>query len=217
MLNEGEHQQQDFKFRVDDARKIARTLVAFANTDGGRLLIGVKDNGKVVGVNAEEDFYVAEAAARVHSKPEIIFQTRLWDYEGKTVIEFYVPPSNCRPHMAMDEDGKWQAYIRQNDRNILAQSVILKVWKLGFQRKPETWQYSQAEQLLFRYLKENSSISLSKFQKIGRIRRDRAENSLARLVSWGILEMQHHDGVLAFLPAGEEPFSADPIRFEKPV
>jgi predicted HTH transcriptional regulator len=69
MLNEGEHQQQDFKFRVDDARKIARTLVAFANTDGGRLLIGVKDNGKVVGVNAEEDFYVAEAAARVHSKP----------------------------------------------------------------------------------------------------------------------------------------------------
>ena len=44
MIEEGE-QTQDFKMRIDDAAKIARTLVAFANTDGGRLLIGVKDNG----------------------------------------------------------------------------------------------------------------------------------------------------------------------------
>ena len=45
LIAEGEHQQQDFKFEISDARKIAKTLSAFANTDGGRLLIGVKDNG----------------------------------------------------------------------------------------------------------------------------------------------------------------------------
>ena len=50
MIAEGEHQQQDFKTRIDDSRKIARTLVAFANADGGRMLIGVKDNGTVSGV-----------------------------------------------------------------------------------------------------------------------------------------------------------------------
>ena len=44
LIAEGEHQQQDFKFEISDARKIAKTLSAFANTDGGRLLIGVKDN-----------------------------------------------------------------------------------------------------------------------------------------------------------------------------
>ncbi|WP_302323539.1 helix-turn-helix domain-containing protein, partial [Bacteroides caecimuris] len=43
LIAEGEHQQQDFKFEISDARKIAKTLSAFANTDGGRLLIGVKD------------------------------------------------------------------------------------------------------------------------------------------------------------------------------
>ena len=37
VIEEGEHQQQDFKLRIDDSRKIAKTLVAFANTDGGRL------------------------------------------------------------------------------------------------------------------------------------------------------------------------------------
>ena len=54
-IEEGEHQQQDFKLRIDDSRKIAKTLVAFANTDGGRLLIGVKDNGTIAGVNVERN------------------------------------------------------------------------------------------------------------------------------------------------------------------
>ena len=41
LIAQGEHQQLDFKFEVSDSKKIARTLSAFANTDGGRLLIGV--------------------------------------------------------------------------------------------------------------------------------------------------------------------------------
>ena len=32
LIDEGEHQQQDFKFEISDARKIAKTLSAFANT-----------------------------------------------------------------------------------------------------------------------------------------------------------------------------------------
>ena len=51
MIEEGEHQTQDFKMRVDDAPRRSRgRLVAFANTEGGRLLVGVKDNGAVAGV-----------------------------------------------------------------------------------------------------------------------------------------------------------------------
>ncbi|MDA9964009.1 ATP-binding protein, partial [Schleiferiaceae bacterium] len=44
LISEGEHGEQDFKYRITDARKIARTLSAFANTSGGRLLVGVRDN-----------------------------------------------------------------------------------------------------------------------------------------------------------------------------
>ena len=58
LIAEGEHQQQDFKFEISDARKIARTLSAFSNTDGGRLLIGVKDNGKIAGVRSDEEKYM---------------------------------------------------------------------------------------------------------------------------------------------------------------
>lgn len=42
LITEGEHVHQDFKFAISDARKIAKSLSAFANTGGGRLLIGVK-------------------------------------------------------------------------------------------------------------------------------------------------------------------------------
>ena len=55
LIAQGEHQQLDFKFEVSDSKKIARTLSAFANTDGGRLLIGVKDNGAIAGVRSDEE------------------------------------------------------------------------------------------------------------------------------------------------------------------
>ena len=65
LISEGEHVRQDFKFEISDSRKIARSLSAFANTEGGRLLIGVKDNGRIAGVRSEEEMYMVEAAAQV--------------------------------------------------------------------------------------------------------------------------------------------------------
>ena len=64
LVSEGEHCHQDFKFEISDARKIARSLSAFANTEGGRLLIGVKDNGKIAGVRSDEEIYMIEAAKK---------------------------------------------------------------------------------------------------------------------------------------------------------
>jgi hypothetical protein len=57
LIQQGEHQTQDFKYCISDSRKIARSLVAFANTDGGRLLVGVKDNGRIAGLRSEEEYY----------------------------------------------------------------------------------------------------------------------------------------------------------------
>jgi len=38
LIEQGEHQQLDFKFEISDSQKIARSLVAFANTDGGKII-----------------------------------------------------------------------------------------------------------------------------------------------------------------------------------
>ena len=63
-IRQGESQTREFKFRVDSQRKIAKTLVAFANTDGGTIFIGVKDNGVVAGVRGEEELYMIEGRLR---------------------------------------------------------------------------------------------------------------------------------------------------------
>jgi predicted HTH transcriptional regulator len=69
LIEQGEHQCLDFKFEISDARKIARSISAFANSNGGVLLIGVKDNGKIAGAQSEEEIYMAEAAAQMYCKP----------------------------------------------------------------------------------------------------------------------------------------------------
>ena len=74
----GESQILDFKFRIDDQNKIARTLGAFSNSDGGSLLIGVKDNGKVAGCNPEEEFYMIQGAAEISCQPPVDFDSRVW-------------------------------------------------------------------------------------------------------------------------------------------
>ena len=63
LISQGEHQQQDFKYRVSDALKLAKSVSAFANTEGGRLLIGVRDDGNMSGVRDEEEIYMMLQAA----------------------------------------------------------------------------------------------------------------------------------------------------------
>ena len=75
----------DFKFEISDSRKIARTFVAFANTDGGRLLVGVKDNGAIAGVRTEEEFYMVEGASRLYCHPEIPLKIKQW-IDRKSVV-----------------------------------------------------------------------------------------------------------------------------------
>ena len=86
LIAEGEHQQQDFKFEISDARKIAKTLSAFANTDGGKLLIGVKDNGKIAGVRSDEEQYMIEAAAELYFSPEVNYIMQNYLVEGRSVL-----------------------------------------------------------------------------------------------------------------------------------
>ncbi len=97
-------------------------MVAFANTNGGKLLVGVKDNGKIAGIRTDEEFYMVEAAAKIYSNPPINFSTQQWQIEGKTVLEIQIEPSTTKPHFAKNDDGKWLAYIRVHDENIGAQN-----------------------------------------------------------------------------------------------
>jgi predicted HTH transcriptional regulator len=182
LIAQGEHQQLDFKFEISDARRIARTLVAFANTDGGRLLIGVKDNGAIAGMRSDEEFYMVEAAAKMYCRPQVEFDLKEWTVNGKKVLEIIIKKSAQKPHFAAHKDGKWLVYIRVKDQNLLANRVLLKVWEKGKQPTGVFLKFTSTEKLLLDYLESNSFITLPKFQRMAGISRTKAENILVKFI-----------------------------------
>ncbi len=198
LIAEGEHQQQDFKFCINDSKKIAKSLVAFANTDGGRLLVGVKDNGKIAGVRSDEEYYMVEAAANLFSKPKIHFSTYQWNAEGKTVLEIKIDPSYQKPHFAKDESGKWTAYVRKKDENLLANSIQVEVWKKQKSLKGIYFTYSDDEKFLIDYLVSRQSITLSKFIREAHIHRQKAIEVLSNFVLLNLILMDIQENLTTF-------------------
>lgn len=188
LIAEGEHQQQDFKFEISDARKIAKTLSAFANTEGGRLLIGVKDNGKIAGIRSAEEQYMIEAAADLYCTPHVNYHMQTFLVEGKSVLLAEIEESSCKPVYAKDESGKKLAYLRIKDENILATPVHLRMWQQEDNNQRQWMEYTEREQLLLKLLSDNDSLSLNRYCKLTRISRRSAEHLLAKFIRYGIVE-----------------------------
>lgn len=220
LIANGEGQKLDFKFCITDSKKIARSLVAFANTDGGTLLIGVKDNGIIAGVRSDEELYMLEAAARMYSKPEIELVLKNHVINGKTLLEAKVKKSSLRPHSAPDSDGNWKVYIRVHDQNLLANRVLLKVWENEMRQQGILIRFTEKEKMLLRYLEEHKTISMAKYCKIARLPWRIAENTMIRFISVGMLEMRMSDKgtVYTFGEMENKPMSgSEPGVLECPV
>ena len=166
-------------------------MVAFANTDGGRLLVGVKDNGAIAGVRSEEEIFMAEGAARLYCQPEVTIKVEEWKVDGKTILEIIIDPSPLRPHLAPDPAGTWKAYVRQGDQNFIANSVLLQVWKRQKETKGTLIRYREEEKLLLEYLERKRKISTGKFQKIAGISRKKAETILVNFIMLGFIELKY--------------------------
>src|ERR1700739_2611548 len=112
MIFEGEGVSLDFKKTITSCEKIARTMVAFANNKGGKLLIGVYDDGTIKGVKSEdEERYMITKAANSFASPPLdpVFEEVYVD--EKLVLVVDIPESDTKPHYALADDGKWWVYV----------------------------------------------------------------------------------------------------------
>lgn len=190
LIAEGENQQLDFKYCISDSRKIARTLTAFANSDGGRLLIGVRDNGSIAGIRSDEEFYMVDTAVQLFCRPEIAFTIKQHTTAGKTILEVDVNKGDKRPYQVKDENGRWLTYFRHNDQNLIANKVLLQIWRKEERGSGVMVKFGKAENSLMEYLEQHGSITISKFKKIAHISSYRAESILANLIIFKVLTMK---------------------------
>lgn len=188
LIDEGEHVHQDFKFAISDARKIAKSISAFSNTEGGRLLVGVKDNGKIAGVRSEEEIYMIEAAAKMYCTPEVNISNKIFRVQGKDVLEVSIEESKNKPICAIDENNKPWAYVRINDENILADTVFLNRWKHNKQEEKVIVTYSEREKYLLDILSKNKELTLNQCSRLSRIPRITTSRLLADFIRFDLVE-----------------------------
>jgi predicted HTH transcriptional regulator len=205
LISGGENQQLDFKYCVSDSRKIARTLAAFANSDGGRILIGVRDNGSIAGIKSDEEFYMVDTAVQLFCRPKIEFSICQHSAGGKTILEVGVMKGNEKPYQVKDENGKWLSYFRHNDQNLVANKVLLQVWRKEAKGKGVLVKFGKAENSLMDHLKKNGEITLSGFRKIARIPSYRAESILANLILFKVLIMNASEKGFTYILNPDEP------------
>lgn len=189
LILEGEHQMLDFKFEISDSRRIARSLAAFANTDGGRLLVGVKDNGAIAGVRSDEEIHMIQAAAEMYCQPKVDYSTEEWEINGKTVLEVIIPKDKHHKHKAPDSQGTYKIFVRVKDENLVADSVLIKVWKYEKFSRPAKITFTETETQLLHFLSEHGQITLHEFQELAHISRRKAEAILADFIIVGTIEL----------------------------
>ena len=190
MIAEGEHQQQDFKYKITDACKLAKSVSAFANTDGGRLMIGVRDDGHLSGVRSEEEVYMMQMAAEVYCRPAVEISFERLVAEGRQIVIAHVPISDHKPIRARCDDGRYRAFIRMADENIVASPVHIRIWKEEQSPRGQVFTYSEIEYKVFATLQAETLQTLNQIVRRSGVKRPQVIITLARMIRYGLAECQ---------------------------
>ena len=202
LIREGEHQQQDFKYRVSDAHKLAKSVSAFANTDGGRLLIGVRDDGNMSGVRSEEEIYMMHLAAYRYCRPEASIKFDTYHIDGRTIVVATIPPSDHRPVCAVDEEGNARAYIRIADENIVASPVHLAIWRESQRPQGVMMTHTDAIRRILDVL-HDQPLPLNPIVRRSGLPRRQVIILLAHLVRFHVVQWQYTDQQFLFTPCNQ--------------
>jgi predicted HTH transcriptional regulator len=154
LVRKGEGGTLEFKRKVAHPEKIVREAVAFANTQGGDLLIGVDDNGSIPGVKyAEEEIYVLNKALDALCKPRLKYSYQiipLDENEQRAVVHYKIEESKKKLHYALPDEQKaiGKAYVRAADKSIQASQEVKRIIKLSQRKNGRVLQIQEKEKVL---------------------------------------------------------------------
>lgn len=196
----GESDTVEFKRKFSGFEKIAREMIALANTRGGYLIVGVDDDGTIVGVESEKsEIDLITTAAEFYSDPPIEHDVEIVQVESCDVIVIHIPESPLKPHRLLENMQKKDlrqigfevgVYIRQGERSVAASREVARVLAASSPDAPPLrLQIGDIEQALFQYLGRHGRITLQQYRKLVNISERRASRSLVRLVRAGLIRL----------------------------
>jgi ATP-dependent DNA helicase RecG len=113
LIKKGENYHLEFKLEEENNEDFAKTFVCFANTDGGRILVGVDDSGKIIGVSDIDKVMLRmdDIALNRCEPPITIFQESL-NIDEKNIVIVNIKKGSQRPY----KTKSGQYYIRSSNR-----------------------------------------------------------------------------------------------------
>jgi predicted HTH transcriptional regulator len=192
LVRQGEGTSLEFKLKANHPEKIIREIVAFANTKGGKLLVGVGDDKTIPGLKfVDEEEYMLVRAIERNCFPPLDYEIeRIAITDERDVLVFNIPKSQEKPHYVQlenEENGK--AYVRVQDRSVQASREVKQILR---REKEEgiQFRYGDKEKILMEYLSDNKKVTIEKFSEIAKIPTWLASRTLVLLVLSNVLKIQ---------------------------
>jgi predicted HTH transcriptional regulator len=207
LIEEGENLHCEFKQRFSSYEKIAKEMIAFANTKGGYLIFGVDDDKTIVGVESEkgEAELVMETATK-YCEPPIKYLVDYINIFDKELVVVEVTESKNKPHRIQDylselDINKSEVYVRVNDKSMLASKEMVRILRSNSSSGTlKKYAIGTNEKIVFDYLDKNETINVKSLSQIANISERRASRTLVKLVRANLILIHTKDN-------GEEYFT----------
>jgi len=192
LVRHGEGMRLEFKMKVKFPEKIIKELVAFANTEGGHLFVGVSDAGVIEGVKfAEEEQFLLERAIEKFCFPAFTYRAyRIRLDNGREVLVYQVFESVDKPHFVqLDADPHPICYVRVEDRTIQASKEMKQILRRQ-NNDGISFAYGEIERLLLDHIRKNGHITLAQLVQEAQIPIWLASRKLVLLVLTRVLKIE---------------------------
>jgi len=146
IISTGETSTVQFKLNVSNEHSIAQEMVAFANSRGGKIIIGVDDKTwDIIGLTDDDLRRLSNLlvnAANEHIKPPLFIDTETIISDGKKVMIIEIIEGNDKPYK--DKDGVILLKNGANKRKVTSNEEILRLLSNGKNLFPDELPVSQA-------------------------------------------------------------------------
>ena len=208
MIEEGENIQCEFKRHFTTPDKIAREMIAFANTKGGYIIFGVDDDREVVGVDSEKaESEMIKDAAENYCEPPLKYSIDFIELYGKEVVVVSIPESDNKPHRIQDYQNELDinnsvVLVRVNDKSMQASKEMVRILRANSADLAlKKYRIGQVEKMVFEFLAKYERISVKELSNLVNISERRASRTLVKMVRANLLLIHTKDN-------GEEFFTA---------
>lgn len=191
LVAEGEGRRLEFKMRTPQPRRLAKEVIAFANSGSGKILLGVDDAGSILGVkDSYEEEYAIRVALDTWCIPPVRWNLRRIQISRKReVLVISVPSRRNGPHYLRRSPGdlRGAAYVRFEDESIEASADAVLLMEEEASDREVRFEFGELEMELMRMLEQSGRVTSGEYAQHVHISIDRARIILVTLVRARIL------------------------------